>query len=182
MAGGAAAGQTVFHLHVHIVPRKDGDTKGNAGPDAGGDKGEHLNLPDGVNMQLTTSGDVIARTEWLTSDPGYKVQKGHTHFPARSAEILRAFKSSGTIPWIEESRIPGYAAKLSFSATIKKSAKFTKLPTRFSIYAVVGPPPGSKMMWSREGRGLAVVIRASAISNRGPDPAHAEDAQRLPLQ
>jgi len=33
---GAAAGQTVFHLHVHIIPRKQGDTlKPHAGTMAG---------------------------------------------------------------------------------------------------------------------------------------------------
>jgi histidine triad (HIT) family protein len=48
---GAPAGQTVFHTHVHIIPRYDGEALGEHGGDAG-DMNELLGLAQQIRNEL----------------------------------------------------------------------------------------------------------------------------------
>ena len=53
---GAAAGQTVYHLHVHIIPRWDGVALGRHGTGGMADMGELRVLADQIAAKLESGG------------------------------------------------------------------------------------------------------------------------------
>jgi hypothetical protein len=149
-------------------------------PEDKGKKDDVPALPDGVNIQILADGAVVVRAAWIEAAPDKEVTPAGVKSPTRLAEILKALKGAGILHWVTDAKIAAYANDLVLEGTFNSKAKpFNRLSIAFSVYVLVGPPPGITVMFTRNGRGLSGIIRQSALI---PGPIVAETEVELSQQ
>jgi hypothetical protein len=75
--------------------------------------------------------------------------------------MLRALKTSGMLSWMDDARIPELSRKVRLTKPVDSKKKTTKIQPRATLYALIGPPPGTNAMVLGDGKGVIVILRTN---------------------